>query len=139
MQGKVVTANARPTKTGAPATFSGIVYQDEVLVGAAPSRMRATLVSFTPGARTAWHSHPVGQTLYVTAGVGRICFEGQEPFEISPGDTVMIPPNMRHWHGAAPNRLFTHLAMSEQSDTGAGTDWFEHVADADYTKPAQTP
>ncbi|MSO90832.1 MAG: cupin domain-containing protein [Acetobacteraceae bacterium] len=137
MQGKVVTANARATKIGATATFTGTVYQDEVLVGQAPSRMRATLVSFTPGARTAWHAHPVGQTLYVTAGVGRICFEGQDPIEIEPGDTVMIPPNARHWHGAAPNRLFTHLAMSEQSDTGAGTDWFEHVPDADYTKAAR--
>ena len=75
----------------------------------------------------------------VTAGIGRICFEGQDPIVIQPGDTVMIPPNMRHWHGAAPDRLFTHLAMSEHTDTGAGTDWFEHVADADYTKAAKTP
>ena len=139
MQGKVVTAATRPTKTGAPATFTGTVYQDEVLVGAAPSRMRATLVSFTPGARTAWHAHPVGQTLYVTAGVGRICFDEQDPIAIQPGDTVMIPPNMRHWHGAAPDRLFTHLAMSEQSEGGGGTEWFEHVTDADYTKAAKTP
>ncbi len=139
MQGKVVTANARPTKVAGAANFTGTVYQDEVLVGQAPSRMRATLVSFTPGARTAWHSHPVGQTLYVTAGVGRICFDGQDPIVIQPGDTVMIPPNMRHWHGAAPDRLFTHLAMSEQSDKGEGTAWFEHVTDADYGKAAKTP
>lgn len=139
MEGKVVTASARPTKVAGAANFTGTVYQDEVLVGQAPSRMRATLVSFTPGARTAWHAHPVGQTLYVTAGVGRICFAGQDPIVIQPGDTVMIPPNMRHWHGAAPDRLFTHLAMSEHTDTGAGTDWFEHVSDSDYGKTAKTP
>jgi len=135
----VVKASARPTRQAPAANFTGVVYADEVLVGTAPSRMRATLVSFTPGARTAWHAHPVGQTLYVTAGIGRICFEGQAPMVIQPGDTVMIPPDMRHWHGAAPDRLFTHLAMSEVSDSGAGTAWFEHVTDAQYTAPAKTP
>jgi quercetin dioxygenase-like cupin family protein len=136
---KVVKASARATKTQPATNFTGTVLADEVLVGKAPSRMRATLVSFLPGGRTAWHSHPVGQTLYVTAGVGRICFEGEAPMVIGPGDTVNIPPDVRHWHGAAPDRLFTHLAMSETSDTGAGTAWFEHVSDADYTAPAVTP
>jgi quercetin dioxygenase-like cupin family protein len=111
------------------------VFQDEVVVGAAPSRMRASVVSFTPGARTAWHSHPVGQTLYCLSGVGRICFEGEQPQALHPGDTVMIPPDVMHWHGAAPDRLFAHLAMSENSDTGAGTAWAAHVSDAEYTQP----
>lgn len=136
---KVVKASARATRTQPADNFTGTVLADEVLVGKAPSRMRATLVSFLPGARTAWHSHPVGQTLYVTAGIGRICFAGEAPMVIQPGDTVNIPPDARHWHGAAPDRLFTHLAMSETSDTGAGTAWFEHVSDADYNAPASTP
>ena len=128
----VVRAGARPTKQGAAANFTGVVFQDEVLVGKAPSRMRATMVSFTPGARTAWHSHPVGQTLYCVSGVGRLCLKGEAPRVLNPGDTGMIPPNTLHWHGAAPDRLFAHLAMSETGDDGGGTAWGEHVSDADY-------
>jgi quercetin dioxygenase-like cupin family protein len=89
----VVRASARATKRGAADNFTGEVFQDEVLVGQPPSRMRATVVSFTPGARTGWHSHPVGQTLYCLSGVGRICIgKGSRPQAIYPGDTVMIPP-----------------------------------------------
>jgi quercetin dioxygenase-like cupin family protein len=103
----VVRAAARATRRGAAANFTGEVFQDEVLVGQPPSRMRATVVSFTPGARTGWHAHPVGQTLYCLSGVGRICIgKGSRPQAIYPGDTVMIPPNTMHWHGAAPDRLF---------------------------------
>ena len=89
----VVRAESRPTKKAAEANFTGVVWQDEVLVGKAPSRMRATMVSFTPGARTAWHSHPVGQTLYCVSGVGRLCLKGEAPKVLYPGDTGMIPPN----------------------------------------------
>jgi quercetin dioxygenase-like cupin family protein len=128
----VVRAGARPTKQGAAANFTGVVFQDEVLVGKAPSRMRATMVSFTPGARTAWHSHPVGQTLYCVSGVGRLCLKGEPPRVLNPGDTGMIPPNTLHWHGAAPDRLFAHLAMSESAEDGSGTAWGEHVSDAEY-------
>jgi quercetin dioxygenase-like cupin family protein len=130
----VVRASARATKRGAAENFTGEVFQDEVLVGQLPSRMRATVVSFTPGARTGWHAHPVGQTLYCLSGVGRICIgKGSRPQAIYPGDTVMIPPNTMHWHGAAPDRLFAHLAMSETGEQGQGTDWAEHVSDAEYT------
>ena len=90
----VVRASERTTKQGAASTFTGTVFQDEVVVGAAPSRMRASVVSFTPGARTAWHTHPVGQTLYCLSGVGRICFKGEQPQALNPGDTVMIPPDV---------------------------------------------
>jgi quercetin dioxygenase-like cupin family protein len=131
---KVVRANARPTKQQPAANFTGTVFADEVVVGTAPSRMRATVVSFTPGARTAWHSHPVGQTLYCLSGVGRVQREGEPVQELHPGDTVMIPPDVRHWHGAAPDRLFAHLAMSEITEAGAGTAWFEKVSDTDYTR-----
>src|SRR5215469_10137695 len=131
----VVRASARPTKQAPAANFTGTVFQDEVVVGAALSRMRASVVSFTPGARTAWHTHPVGQTLYCLSGVGRICFKGEAPQALNPGDTVMIPPSVQHWHGAAPDRLFAHLAMLENSDAGAGTSWGKHVTDAEYTAP----
>ena len=128
----VIRAKARPTKQAPADRFTGQVWQDEVIVGTAPSRMRATNVSFSPGARTAWHAHPVGQTLYVISGVGRLQLEGEPVQELRPGDTGIIPPNTRHWHGAAANRFFVHLAMSETDDQGGGTEWFELVSDSDY-------
>ena len=124
----------RPTKLAPEANFTGQVWQDPVIVGTAPSRMRATNVSFSPGARTAWHAHPVGQILYCVTGIGRVQLEGEQVQELHPGDTAVIPPNRRHWHGAAPDRFFIHLAMSEINDKGEGTQWFEKVSDADYTK-----
>ena len=132
---KVVRANSRATKVQPETYFTGTVFADEVVVGTPPSRMRATVVSFTPGARTAWHTHPVGQTLYCLSGIGRVQRDGEPVQALHPGDTVIIPPDIRHWHGAAPDRLFAHLAMSEVTDTGAGTEWLEKVSDADYTKP----
>ena len=135
----VMRASARPTRRGAAANFTGEVWQDEVVVGQPPSRMRATVVSFTPGARTGWHAHPVGQVLYCLSGVGRICIgQAARPQAIYPGDTVVIPPNTMHWHGAAPDRLFSHLAMSESGEGGQGTEWADHVSDEDYNKPAAT-
>ncbi len=130
----VLRASNRPTKQQPAANFTGTVYSDEIVQGKSPSRMRASVVSFTPGGRTAWHSHPVGQTLYCLSGAGRVQFEGQQVQELRPGDTVVIPPNTRHWHGAAPDKLFAHLAMSETTDTGEGTAWFEKVSEEDYNK-----
>lgn len=129
---KIYRAEDRPTKKAPAAQFTGDVFQDPVLVGAAPSRMRATNVTFSPGARTAWHQHPVGQTLLAVAGVGRVQVEGEPAQELRPGDTAIIPPDTRHWHGAAPDRIFTHLAMSETGEDGGGTEWFEKVNDAQY-------
>ena len=131
---KLLRASARATRLQPASTFTGTVYADEVLVGEKPSRMRATRVTFTPGARTFWHTHPVGQTLFVLSGTGRYQQDGQPVQEILPGDTVIIPPGARHWHGAAPGQLFCHLAMSEQSESGEGTTWLEAVSDADYNK-----
>ena len=131
----VLRASSRKTNVQPATNFTGVVFSDEIVAGKAPSRMRASVVSFTPGGRTAWHSHPVGQTLYCLSGAGRIQFEGEQVQEIRAGDTVIIPPNTRHWHGAAPDKLFAHLAMSEQTDQGEGTAWFEHVSDTDYTAP----
>ena len=98
--------------------------------------MGGSVVTFTPGARTAWHSHPVGQTLYCLSGVGRICFAGEKPQALNPGDIVNIPPDTMHWHGASPERLFAHLALSEAGDKGEGTAWGKHVTDPEYTAPA---
>ncbi len=130
---KIYRVGDRATKTAPADRFTGDVYQDEVLVGAAPSRMRATNVTFNPGARTAWHRHPVGQTLWAVSGVGRVQVEGGPVEELRPGDTAVIPPDARHWHGAAPNSIFTHLAMSETGEDGGGTEWFEKVSDGDYS------
>ena len=88
----VLRSSDRQTKVQPPANFTGVVFSDEIVQGSAPSRMRASVVSFTPGGRTAWHSHPVGQTLYCLSGAGRVQFEGQPVQELHPGDTVMIPP-----------------------------------------------
>jgi len=136
---RVIKASSRPTKLAPAENFTGTVMQDEVVTGASPSRLRATSVSFTPGARTAWHTHPVGQTLYVLYGSGRVRMEGGKPIVLSPGDTVLIPPDVKHWHGAAPDRLFIHLAISEVTDAGKGTQWLEKVTDADYAQPAEPP
>jgi len=131
---KILRANARATRQAPATSFTGVVYADEVVVGEKPSRMRATRVSFTPGARTNWHTHPVGQVLYVLSGIGRYQEEGEGVAELRPGDTVIIAPDKRHWHGAAPDCLFSHLAMSENNDKGEGTTWLEPVSDADYAK-----
>ena len=128
----VIRSANRKTNVQPPANFTGVVFSDEVMQGKSPSRMRASVVSFTPGGRTNWHTHPVGQTLYCLSGAGRIQFENEQVQEIRAGDTVIIPPNTRHWHGAAPDKLFSHLAMSEQTDKGEGTAWFEQVSDKDY-------
>jgi quercetin dioxygenase-like cupin family protein len=136
---QVIKASSRVTKVAPAANFTGTMLMDEVVTGTPPSRLRGLSVSFTPGARTAWHTHPVGQTLYVTYGSGRVQMEGSAPIVPSPGDTVLIPPNVRHWHGAAPDRMFIHLAFQEVTDHGAGTVWLEHVADADYNAPAVNP
>ena len=93
----IIRAEARPTKAGPAEYFTGQVWQDEVIVGTAPSRLRASNVSFSPGARTAWHSHPFGQTLYVVSGIGRLQLEGENVQELRPGDTGIIPDDTRHW------------------------------------------
>ena len=135
MRSRIVRAQSRPTKQAAAASFTGVVWQDAVFAPEPPSRMRATRVTFTPGARTNWHTHAVGQILYVLSGVGRYQMEGEPVAVLLPGDTVVIPPQVRHWHGGAPDHMMVHLAMSETSDTGEATSWLEPVSDADYLKP----
>jgi len=133
MKSRVVRAGMGQTKLAPAESFVGTVYQDQVYVPEGPSRMRATRVTFAPGGRTNWHTHAVGQVLYVLSGVGRYQLEGEKAQEIRPGDTVIIPPNARHWHGSAPDTIMTHLAMSESAEDGSATTWLEPVSDADYT------
>lgn len=134
MQPRIMRAASRPTNKGAAENFVGTVLNDPVWTPEQPSRLRASRVSFTPGARTNWHKHAVGQVLYVLSGVGRYQLEGQPVQAIFPGDTVVIPPNSRHWHGAAADTMMVHLAMSETDDKGQATSWFEPVSDGDYSK-----
>jgi len=135
MKPRIVRANEMVTKTAPSDLFVGQVMQDQVFVPEDPSRLRATRVTFMPGGRTNWHAHAVGQVLYVISGVGRYQLDGEQVEEIRPGDTVVIPPNTRHWHGAAPDTMMCHLALSESDDTGAATEWLEPVSDGDYTAP----
>ncbi|WP_340108884.1 cupin domain-containing protein [Pikeienuella sp. HZG-20] len=128
---KIIPAGARPSRE-APATwFTGSVWMDPVIE--APARVVAIRVSFAPGARTAWHTHPLGQTLLVLSGVGRVALRGAPPREIRPGDTVWIPAGAEHWHGAAPETGMVHLAMQEALDE-VSVEWREHVSDADYLR-----
>jgi quercetin dioxygenase-like cupin family protein len=133
MKPRVMKADDGETKIAPADKFVGHVLQDQVFVPEGPSRMRATRVTFTPGGRTNWHTHAVGQVLYVLSGVGRYQLEGGPVHEILPGDTVVIPPKSRHWHGAAPDQMMCHLALSESDDQGAATEWLEAVSDTDYT------
>jgi quercetin dioxygenase-like cupin family protein len=108
------------------------VYIDAVGEPTGPSRFGANTVHFTPGARTAWHTHPNGQTMYVLEGVGRCQREGGPVEHIRPGDRVFFEPGEVHWHGAAPDRFMTHLAMQEVDDGGSSVTWGEHVTDKEY-------
>jgi quercetin dioxygenase-like cupin family protein len=111
--------------------FTGTVRIDPLFQASAPARAQAASVTFEPGARTAWHTHPLGQTLIVTAGCGRAQQWGGPIEEIRPGDVVWFPPGEKHWHGAAPTTAMTHIAIAEQLD-GKVVEWMEQVADEQY-------
>ncbi|MET9245572.1 cupin domain-containing protein [Nonomuraea sp. NPDC003709] len=111
--------------------FTGDAWADVIYRGEDPSRGRANMVRFAPGARTAWHSHGLGQTLYIVEGVALIQSRGGEIIEAHPGDIVHTPPGEEHWHGAAPDRFMIHLAMWEGDDAA----WLDHVTDAEYNGP----
>jgi quercetin dioxygenase-like cupin family protein len=132
-----ITRNSIETAIGPSEWFTGTVYIDMVATASEPSRLQAASVHFTPGARTAWHTHPLGQTIYVTEGVGR-CQRRGEPVEvIRPGDSVFFEPDEDHWHGAAPNRFMTHLAMQEGDESGSPVTWGQHVTDEEYAAARQ--
>jgi len=127
-----MTRNSVDTNPGPSEWFTGAVYIDTVATPSAASCLNASSVHFTPGARTAWHTHPNGQTIYVLEGVGRAQRRGGPIETIRPGDRVFFEPGEEHWHGAAPNRFMTHLAMLEVDDDGNNATWGEHVTDAEY-------
>jgi quercetin dioxygenase-like cupin family protein len=132
-------AGSRPTQTGPPEWFTGIVYLDEIAETTPPSHLRAHVVTFTPDARTAWHTHPLGQVLHVISGAGRVQLDGEPPQALHPGDTMVVAPGRRHWHGAAPGQTFVHIAMQEaHPDTDEEATWGDHVTDTDYTASPET-
>jgi quercetin dioxygenase-like cupin family protein len=120
-----------PTRKARAEWFTGTVWQDPIVEAPDPARVRAARVSFEPGARTAWHTHPLGQTLHVISGVGRVQAWDGPVREIRPGDTVWIPPHEKHWHGAAPEYGMVHIAIHEALD-GSHVTWMEHVSDDQY-------
>ncbi|WPC65328.1 carboxymuconolactone decarboxylase family protein [Rhodoferax ferrireducens] len=124
-------SGTRPPGQGSTENFTGSVKIDYLFRAEEPKRASGAYVTFSPGARTAWHTHPLGQTLIVTAGVGRVQRWGEAIEEIRPGDVVRIPPGVKHWHGAAPNNAMTHLAVQEQKD-GKTVAWLEQVSDGQY-------
>jgi quercetin dioxygenase-like cupin family protein len=115
-----------------PPSFTGTVWQDPIIQAPDPARVRSAWVRFEPGARTAWHTHPNGQTIYVTEGVGLAQRRGGPVEVIRPGDRVFFEPGEDHWHGAAPDRFMTHLAMLEVDADGQSAAWAEHVTDEEY-------
>ena len=128
-----ITRSSVDTAKGPDEWFTGDVYLDAVAAATAPGRVQANLVHFTPGARTAWHTHPLGQTIYVTEGVGLCQTRGGAIEVIRPGDRVVFAPDEHHWHGAAPNRFMAHLALNEVDDEHVAAEWGEHVTDDEYS------
>ncbi len=129
----ITPAGSQPSNKGPDQYFTGSVRVDPLFPATPPSRMSGGLVTFEPGARAAWHTHPVGQVLIVTAGVGRVQQWGGPVQEIRPGDVVRIPPGVKHWHGAAPTTAMTHVALQETVD-GRNVDWLEKVSNEQYGK-----
>ena len=134
---EIKRVGSQPSGQGPADWFTGTVRIDPLFSAKAPARAAGASVTFEPGARTAWHTHPLGQTLIVTAGAGRVQREGGSVEEIHPGDVVQFAPNEKHWHGAAPATAMTHIAIQEALD-GRMVEWLEHVTDAQYTAGARS-
>ena len=126
----------RPSVRGSADRFTGDVWLDVIAEGQAPSRLRVSVVRFAPGARNAWHAHALGQTLHVMEGVGLMQSRGSKVIEVRPGDTIYTPPGEWHWHGAAPDRFMTHIAMWEAPLEGQESEWGELVTDEEYPAAA---
>jgi quercetin dioxygenase-like cupin family protein len=129
---KLFKAGSRSSELGPAEWFTGTVWLDEILEVEGPSTLRVHNVTFEPAARTAWHSHPIGQVLHVASGTGWVQAEGSAPQLVHPGDTIWILPNEKHWHGAVSDQVFVHLAVQEAAADGMEATWFDHVTDADY-------
>ncbi|MEM9636772.1 MAG: cupin domain-containing protein [Pseudomonadota bacterium] len=131
---QITRSGTEPSGQGPADYFTGAVRLDPVIQAPAPARVTCTHVTFEPGARTAWHTHPLGQTLIITSGAGRAQTAGGPVKRLSPGDVVLFAPGEKHWHGAAPETGMTHLAVQEAQD-GTAVDWLEQVSDAEYAQP----
>ena len=127
-----ITRSSRDSQPGPAEWFTGSVFLDPIATVTPPSRVAAASVHFTPGARTAWHTHPLGQTIFVLEGVGLCQREGESVQVIRPGDSVFFEPGENHWHGAAATRLMTHVAIQEAGEDGKPVSWGRHVTDAEY-------
>lgn len=133
---KIIRAGSQPARQGPSENFTGQVRVEPLFPAYAPARASGSLVRFEPGARTAWHSHPLGQILIVMAGTGRVQRWGDPVEEIREGDVVWIPPGQKHWHGAAPDSSMAHIGVVEQLD-GKAVEWMEKVSDAQYGAPVR--
>ena len=129
----IFRAGSKPTKKSSSEWFTGTVWQDPIIEAPDPARVRALKVSFEPGARTAWHTHPLGQTLHIINGTGLVGLRNALPKIVNAGDTVWIPPNEEHWHGATPTNSMSHIALQEAMN-GTVANWLEKVIDEDYYK-----
>lgn len=132
-QMKIQRSGSQPSRPGPEDYFTGKVRIDAPFSGSEPARVGGATVTFEPGARTAWHTHPLGQTLIITQGRGWIQMWGDEIQEMNQGDIVWIPEDVKHWHGATPDTAMTHIAIAE-SLNGSPVDWLEQVNDAQYQK-----
>lgn len=127
----IIRVGSQPSAKGPDDWFTGIVRIDSPFKGSDAARVSGAIVTFEPGARTAWHTHPLGQTLIVVSGCGRAQREGGSIEEIRPGDVIWFPPGEKHWHGASPTTAMTHIAIAENLD-GKVVDWLEKVSDEQY-------
>ena len=128
---EIIRAGSRPTNKASSEYFTGIVWQDPIIEASEPARVRALKVAFEPGARTAWHTHPLGQTLYVLSGIGLMGLRNKAPQTINTGDTIWIPPGEEHWHGASATNSMTHIAIQEELN-GSVAEWLEKVSEEQY-------
>jgi quercetin dioxygenase-like cupin family protein len=134
---EIKRSGSQPSGRGPADWFTGAVRIDPLFEAAAPARVRGAGVTFEPGARTAWHTHPLGQTLIITAGAGRVQREDGTVEEVRPGDVVWFPPNEKHWHGATPTNAMSHIAIQEALE-GKVVEWMEHVSDEEYGAKAES-
>lgn len=130
---QITRSGSQPSRQGPAEYFTGAVRVDPLFQAPDPARVGGAHVTFEPAARTAWHTHPLGQTLIVTSGLGWVQREGGPVEEVRPGDVVWFPPGEKHWHGATPTTAMTHIAIQEALD-GKSVDWLEHVSDEDYAR-----
>lgn len=133
---KILRAGSRPSAKAPPANFTGTVRVDPLFQQEAPARVGGAIVTFEPGARSNWHTHPLGQALLVVSGLGWTQCEGEAKQEIRPGDVIVCPPGRKHWHGASAATAMSHIAIQEMAD-GKNVEWLEPVSDEQYLSPLE--